>query len=57
MSVESIAGDIIVSTFFFMLTMYGTIMGGSGQVKIGENGDINKAMGVAPVDVVSDNVV
>jgi len=35
MSVQSIAADIIVSTFFFLLTMYGTIMGGSGQVKIG----------------------
>jgi len=28
--------------------MYGSIKGGSGQVKITENGDITKAMGVAP---------
>jgi len=28
--------------------MYGSIQGGSGQVKVTANGDINKAMGVAP---------
>jgi hypothetical protein len=53
MTVDSIAADIIVSSFLFLLTMYGTIMGGSGQVKIGENGDVNKAMGVAPIDDVN----
>lgn len=30
--------------------MYGSIKGGSGQVKVTQNGDINKAMGVAPTD-------
>ena len=48
MSTESLIGDVIVSTFFFVLTMYGSIQGGSGQVKVTENGDLNKAMGVAP---------
>lgn len=47
-SVASIAVDIIVSTFIFILTMYGSIMGGSGQVKLSQNGDVNQAMGVAP---------
>jgi len=28
--------------------MYGSIQGGSGQVKVTSNGDINKAIGVAP---------
>jgi hypothetical protein len=28
--------------------MYGSIKGGSGQVKVTQNGDINKTMGVAP---------
>ncbi len=28
--------------------MYGSIMGGSGQVKVSADGDINRAMGVAP---------
>lgn len=50
MTVKSIAADIIVSTFFFFITMYGTIMGGSGQIKAG-GGDINQAMGVAPTEV------
>jgi hypothetical protein len=49
MTVKSIAADIIVSTFFFFITMYGTIMGGSGQIKAG-GGDINQAMGVAPTE-------
>lgn len=48
MTVGFIAFDIIVSTGIFILTMYGTIMGGSGQIKFSENGDVNKAMGVAP---------
>lgn len=48
MTVKSIAADIIVSTFFFFLTTYGTIMGGSGQMKVGGGADINQAMGVAP---------
>jgi len=50
MTVPSMAADIIVSTCFFILTMYGSIMGGSGQVKVTENGDLNKAMGVAPTE-------
>ena len=48
MTVAAIAFDIIVSTFVFLLTMYGSIMGGSGQVKYSEDGNLNKAMGVAP---------
>ena len=47
-SVGSIAVDVGVSTFFFLLTMYGSIMGGSGQVKISEDNNLNQAMGVAP---------
>jgi len=47
-TVASIAIDIIISTFFFLLTMYGSIMGGSGQVKYSSDGNLNKAMGVAP---------
>jgi hypothetical protein len=50
MSIESLIGDVAVSTFFFILTMYGSIQGGSGQVKVTENGDLNKAMGVAPTE-------
>ena len=34
MDVASLASDIIVSTIFFIITMYGSIMGGSGKVKI-----------------------
>ena len=48
MSLDSLIGDVIVSTFFFILTMYGSIQGGSGQVKVTANGDLNKTMGVAP---------
>ena len=47
MTVGALAADIIVSTGFFILTMYGSIMGGSGQVKITRNTDMNSAMGVA----------
>lgn len=50
MTVKSIAADIIISTFFFFLTTYGTIMGGSGQMKINQATDVNQAMGVAPTD-------
>jgi hypothetical protein len=49
MTVRSIAADIVVSTFFFFIAMYGTIMGGSGQIKAG-GGDLNQAMGVAPTE-------
>lgn len=45
-------GDITVSTALFIVTMYGSIMGGSGQVKVTQNGDINKAMGVAPTEAI-----
>jgi|JI9StandDraft_2_1071091.scaffolds.fasta_scaffold476726_2 hypothetical protein len=48
MTTGSIAFDILVSTGIFMLAMYGSIMGGSGQVRYSETGDVNKAMGVAP---------
>jgi hypothetical protein len=50
MSIESLIGDVAVSTFFFIFTMYGSIQGGSGQVKVTENRDLNKAMGVAPTE-------
>lgn len=50
MTIKSIAADIIVSTFIFFLTTYGTIMGGSGQIKVSQDGDLNKAMGVAPTE-------
>lgn len=48
MSTGSLVSDIIISCFFFFLTMYGSIMGGSGQIKVTQNGDVNKAIGVAP---------
>lgn len=48
LTTESLIGDVLVSTFFFVLTMYGSITGGSGQVKVSQDGDVNKAMGVAP---------
>jgi hypothetical protein len=44
----SLAVDIGVSTFVFILSMYGSIMGGSGQIRVTANGDVNKAIGVAP---------
>lgn len=34
-------GDLLTSAFLFFLTMYGSVMGGSGVVKI------NKQLGVA----------
>jgi ABC-type antimicrobial peptide transport system permease subunit len=34
MTTPAFASDVVVSTAFFILTMYGSIMGGSGQVKI-----------------------
>ncbi len=48
MTQSSFIADIIISTFLFILTTYGSIMGGSGQVRVTRNGDLNKAMGVAP---------
>ena len=48
MSIKPLIADVIISTFFFILTMYGSIKGGSGQVKVTSNGDITKAMGVSP---------
>jgi hypothetical protein len=50
MTDASLAADIIVSTLFFMLTMYGSIMGGSGEVKITANVDLNQAIGGAPAN-------
>ena len=46
MTIGSLAVDITVSTIFFILTMYGSIMGGSGKVKITPNADIHAALGV-----------
>jgi hypothetical protein len=48
MTVGSIIADIVISTIFFLVTMYGSIMGGSGQIKFSEGGNLNQAMGVAP---------
>ena len=39
--------DVVCSTLFFVLTMYGSIMGGTGQVRVTKDGSINGAMGVA----------
>ena len=50
MSVGSLAADIIVSTFFFILATYGSIMGGSGQVKATQEANLNVAMGVAQTE-------
>lgn len=50
MTISSIAIDIAISTFFFILTTYGTIMGGSGQMKVNKDTDLNQAIGVAPVE-------
>ncbi len=47
MTIGSLIADIICSTFFFVLTMYGSIMGGTGQVKVTRDGNLNAAMGVA----------
>ena len=50
MGLGPLISDVIVSTFFFVVTMYGSVMGGSGQVKVTSNGDVNKAIGVAPTE-------
>jgi hypothetical protein len=50
MDVGSLISDIVCSTFFFVLTMYGSIMGGTGNVKVTREGNINQAMGVASTD-------
>ena len=50
MTVGSLAVDIVVSTIFFVLTMYGSIMGGSGKVKVTGNADIHAALGVVGTD-------
>jgi hypothetical protein len=49
MTTSSLVADIIISTFFFTVTMYGSIMGGSGQIKVTQNGDINKAIGMTTI--------
>lgn len=48
MTIASLAADIILSTLFFVLTMYGTIMGGSGAVKITQKTDLGQAIGASP---------
>jgi hypothetical protein len=48
MGVGSLVSDIVCSTFFFVLTMYGSIMGGTGQIKVTGNGvSVNEAAGIA----------
>lgn len=34
MTMNSLIADVIISTLFFILTMYGSIKGGSGQIKV-----------------------
>lgn len=51
MDVGSLIADIVCSTFFFVLTMYGSIMGGTGQVKVTREGNLNSVMGVAKNEV------
>lgn len=46
MDIAPLVIDIVISLFFFVLTMYGSIMGGTGQVKVTRNGNLNNAMGV-----------
>ena len=46
MNVGGFVSDIVISLFFFVLTMYGSIMGGTGQVRVTRNGNINQAIGV-----------
>lgn len=47
MTVPSLTADTISATLFFILTMYGSIMGGSGEVRITERIDLNQAIGGA----------
>lgn len=49
MDVSSLIADVVCSTFFFVLTMYGSIMGGTGQVKVTRNGNLNAAMGLGTI--------
>ena len=46
MNIGAFVADIVVSLFLFVLTMYGSIMGGTGQVRVTRNGNINQAIGV-----------
>lgn len=46
MNIGAFVADIVISLFFFVLTMYGSIMGGTGQVRVTRNGNINQAIGV-----------
>ncbi len=48
--IGSLVGDIIVSLFFFILTMYGSVMGGTGNVKVAGDVEINQTMGVGQND-------
>jgi hypothetical protein len=51
MSNGSLAADIVCSTFFFVLTMYGSIMGGTGQMKVtGTGASVNEMAGVAATE-------
>jgi hypothetical protein len=43
----SLTADIICSTFFFVLSMCGSIMGGTGQIKVTTEGNsLNEVIGV-----------
>lgn len=56
MTVGPLAADIICSTFFFILTMYGSIMGGTGQMKVTGNGvSVNEVAGVASTEPALNN--
>ena len=48
-NVGSLSIDIVCSAILFAITTYGSIVGGTGQVRITRNGDINTAMGVTGV--------
>lgn len=50
MDIGPLVTDVVLSLFFFILTMYGSIMGGTGQVKVTRDGNLNNAMGLGNND-------
>lgn len=54
MHVGPFVGDIVCSTFFFILGMYGSIIGGTGQVKVTRDGNLNETIGVGNSHLPSD---
>jgi hypothetical protein len=48
--IPSLVADILCSTFVFILAMSGSIMGGTGQIKITPNSEaLNDALGVSVI--------